>query len=155
MSVISKRTIFVGPVDGANHKPLMVEGPKVGANAITPGMLAAHTGAALTRRATAATVFGTLPLVADRNALLQKTVDEDYETNGEVVYTIQPRSGEFLNVRVVTGSVLIKGTPLAANAAGQLAVAATDGTEDVIAYSDENVTTATAAPGELVRVRFA
>jgi len=151
MSVIGKRVIFVGPADGMNHKPLNIEG--VATEAITPGSVvdfaAANAGFELSDAA--ATVFGEMFLVADKDQQRTKSVD-DLWTISENMVAIQPRSGEFINVLVVTGQALVKGTALTRVAPGLLTVAATNGTVDILCYSDEIVTT---SGTELVCVRVA
>ena len=55
---------------------------------------------------------------------------------------IAPRSGESMNVLCANAQVLVKGvTPLTRDGAGALRVALTDGTEEVLCYADETVTT--------------
>ncbi len=146
---IGKRTIFVGPADGANHKPLNVEAVAVAAT--TPGTVLSKSAAGFAASAVAATVFGQLPLIADKDQQRSLSVDDDW-TIAENMVAIQPRSGEFLNVLVVTAQDLEIGTALTRNGAGLLVIAATDGTEEIVAYSDEDVTTTAT---QLVRVRFA
>lgn len=148
MSVIGKRVIFVGPADGANHKPLNVEGVAVAA--VLPGTLMSKSGAGLDVSAVAATVFGQLTLIADKDQQRTRSVD-DLWTIAENMVSMQPRSGEFFNVLVVTAQALIVGTALARNGAGLLVIAATDGTEEIVAYSDEALTT---SGTQLVCCRF-
>lgn len=151
MSVKGKRVIWVGPADGANHKPLNQEG--IATEAITPGSIvdyaAANAGFELSDAA--ATVFGETFLVADKNQQQSLSVDDDWTINENMV-AIQPRSGEFVNALVVTGQALVKGTALTRVAAGHLTIAAVDGTVDIVGYSDEIVTTSAT---QLVRVRVA
>lgn len=154
MSDKTKRVIYVGPADGANEKPLNEEG--VCTEACLPGAVVdyAAASAGLELMDDAATVFGKPLLVADKDQMRSKSVD-DLWTADENMVAIRPRSGEFLNVRVVTGQALLRGTALTRSAAtpGNLVIAATDGTEEVLCYSDEAVTTA--ANNELVRIRVA
>jgi len=149
MSIIGKRSIWAGAVDGANQKPLNVEG--VAAAAILPGTVLSKSASGLAASAVAATVFGQLPLVADKDQGRSRSVDDAW-TIGENMVSIQPRSGEFLNVLVVTAQNLEIGTALARNGAGLLVIAATGGTNEIVGYSDEDVTT---SGTQLVRVRFA
>lgn len=144
-----KQTIYVGPADGANHKPLHMEAVAVAA--ITPGTVLSKAAAGFSASAVAATVFGQLPLIADKDQMRSLTVGDDWTINENMV-AIQPRSGEMLNVLVATGQNLEIGTALTRNGAGLLTIAATDGTEEIVAYSDEDVTTSAT---QLVRVRFA
>ena len=148
MSTIGKRVIYAGPADGSNDKPLNKEGLAVAATA--PGTVMSTSGAGLAASAVAATVFGQLPLVADKDQQRTRSVDDAWTINENMV-SIQPRSGEFINVLVVTAQVLIVGTALTRNGAGLLVIAATDGTEETVGYSDEALTT---SGTQLVRVRF-
>jgi len=140
MSTKGKRVIYVGPADGANHKPLNVEA--VATEAIAPGSIvdfaAANAGFELSDAA--ATVFGELFLVADKDQQRSKSVDDAWTINENMV-AIQPRSGELFNALVVTGQALVKGTALTRVAPGLLTIAATNGTVEIVAYSDEIVTT--------------
>lgn len=149
MSDIGKRVIYVGPADGSNHKPLNVEG--VAAAAIAPGTILKQTTTTLAASDIAATVFGQLLLVADKDQQRSKSVDDAW-TISENMVAIQPRSGEFMNILVATGQNLDPGTALSRNGLGALKIAATDGTEEIVAYSDEDVTTTATT---LVRVRVA
>lgn len=154
MSVKGKRTIFVGPADDADHKPLHIEGKAVAATA--PGTVLQETAAGLQANAIAATQFGEQLIVADKDQARSKSVDDSWTINENMVGII-PRSGDVLNVLVATGQTLIKGDALARNGAGLLKLAVTPATvgatsEEVVAYADEAVTTVAT---ELVRVRVA
>ena len=151
--MLGKRVIFVGPADGSNHKPLNVEGVCTEAG-ILPGSVIdfAAADAGLELNDDAATVFGKLFMVADKDQQQSKSVDAAWTLNENMV-GIQPRSGEFVNVRVITGQALVKGTPLSRSATpGALKIAVTDGTEDIVAHADETVTTTAT---QLVAVRVA
>lgn len=151
-SVRGKRVIFVGPADDADHKPLAIEG--IATEAILPGSILgfAAASAGLELSDAAATVFGEVPVVADKSQLPSRQIDEAWGI-GETMAAIQPRSGEFVNVLVITGQALVKGTALARSATpGTLQIAATGGTEDIFGFSDEIVTT-TATQLVCVRVR--
>lgn len=154
MSVITKRVIFVGPADDSNHKPLNIEGVATEAG-ILPGSVIdyAAASAGLELMDDAATVFGKPLLVADKDQMRSLSVDTAWAINENMV-AIQPRSGEFVNVLVITAQALLKGTALTRSVAtpGALIIAATDGTEEILCTSDEIVTTAAT---ELVRVRMA
>ena len=153
MSNLGKRTIFVGPADGANHKPMNLEG--VATEAAAPGSVMdyAAASAGFELMDDAATVFGKPLLVADKDQQRTKSVDDAWTVDENMV-VIQPRSGEFLNVLCVTAQTLVHGTALTRSAAtpGALVIAATDGTEEILCYADEIVTTAAT---QLVRVRIA
>ena len=150
MSIIGKRKIWVGPADASNVKPLIVEGLAV--DAIKPGSIVEQVAGGLQTLSTAATVFGAECLVAlEYGCHTGGTVDVDYSI-GDNALAGQARSGEFYNALVATTLVLTKGIPLSSNADGTLKLAATDGTEEILFYSDETVTTTAA---QLVRVRKA
>ena len=149
MSAKGYRLIYVGPADGSNHKPLNYEGEALGA--VAPGAIVEITSTGLQASTAAATVFGELLLVADKDQMRSKSVDDPWVV-GENMVAIQPRSGEFFNMLVATGQDLDAGTALTRNGAGLLTIAATDGSEDILCYSDEDKTTAAT---ELTRVRIA
>lgn len=154
MSTIGKRLIYVGPADGANHKPLNVEGKAI--TAIAPGTVVEQVATGLQINANAATVFGQELLVADKDQMRSLSVDDAW-TIDENMVAIAARSGEFLNVLVVTGQALVSGVPLSLNGAGLLKIAVTPATvgvtsEQVLCYADETVTTTAT---QLVRVRVA
>ncbi len=151
MSTLGKRVIYVGPADGSSHKPLNIEG--VATEAILPGTIVdfAAANAGFEASDAAATVFGELFMVADKDQQRSRSVDTAWTINENMV-AIQPRSGEFINALVVTGQALVKGTALTRVAPGLLTIAATDGTVDIVAYSDEIVTT---TASQLVCVRIA
>ncbi len=154
MSDIGKRTIYVGPADGSNHKPLNIEGKAVAATA--PGTVMQEVATGLQANALAAIIFGEQLIVADKDQQRSRSVDTAWTINENMV-AIQARSGEFLNVLVVTGQTLIKGSPLSRNGAGLLKLAVTPATvgatsEEIACFSDETVTTTAT---QLVRVRVA
>jgi len=138
MSDVGKRVIFVGPAGGNNSKPLNVEGVAVAATA--PGTLLTTSAAGLTASADAATVFGKLPLFADKDQQRSKSVDDAWLINENMV-AINPRSGEFLNVLVATAMTLLVGDPLVSNAAGLLVKGTGAGTQQVLMICDEDITT--------------
>ena len=156
MATIGKRVIFVGPADDANHKPLLVEGKAIAST--LPGLVMEEIATGLQINATAATVFGQELLVANKDWIKSKSVDDAWTIN-ENMEAVKLRSGEFANVIVVDGeNITSRGVPLSLNGAGKLKIAVTPATvgatsEQVLAYSDEiiNVSGADA----LVRVRVA
>jgi hypothetical protein len=153
MSTKGKRVIYVGPADGSNCNPLTVEGLATEAS-ILPGSVLdyAAASAGLELMDDAATVQGKPLLVANKDEFNSSSVDDAW-TSGETMIAIKPRSGEFLNVLVVTGQALVVGTPLTRSAAtpGSLVIA-TPATDQVLCYADEVVTTAAT---QLVRVSIA
>jgi len=154
MSVKGKRVIYVGPADGSNSKPLTIEGLATEAS-ILPGSVVhfAAASAGLELADDAATVFGKPLMVANKDEFNSASVDTAW-TNGESMIAIKPRSGEFLNVLVITGQALVVGTALTrvVGTPGALTIAATGGTEEILCYADEVVTTAAT---QLVRVSIA
>lgn len=154
MSTKGKRVIYVGPADGSNSKPLTVEGIATEAS-IAPGSVLhyAAASAGLELADDAATVFGKPLLVANKDEFNSSSVDDAWTLN-ETMIAIKPRSGELLNVLVITAQALVVGTALTrvAGTPGALTIAATDGTEEILCYADEVVTTAAT---QLVRVSIA
>jgi hypothetical protein len=156
MSTIGKRTIFVGPADDSNHKPLNVEGKAIAA--VLPGTVVEEVATGLQANANAATVFGQELLVADKDQMRSKSVDDAWTINENMV-ALKLRSGEFANVLVADGNnITARGVPLSLNGSGLLKIAVTPAvvgatSEQVLCFSDEiiNVSGADA----LVRVRVA
>lgn len=134
-----KNLIWTGPADGANNKPLNVEGEA--AAAILPGTLLVQTATTLAASTSAATVFGERMLVADKDQMRSELITKPW-TIAENMVGIHPRSGETMNVLCVTGQALVQGvTPLTRNGAGLLRIALTNGTEEIMCFADETVTT--------------
>lgn len=152
MSTIGKRVIYAGPSGGFDSgKPLAVEAKAT--EAILPGSVVeyAAANAGFKKHTTAATVFGVPFFVADKDQQRSKSVDDAWTINENMV-ALQPRDGEFYHVLVITAQALVKGTPLSrSGTAGALKIAATGGTEQIVAYSDEIVTTSAT---QLVRIRM-
>lgn len=148
-----KRTIYVGPADDADHKPLCIEGVCT-ESGVYPGSVMdfAATSGGLELMDDLATVFGKPLMVANVDEMRQKCVDEAWIVDENMV-AIYPRSGEFVNVLVVTAQALVRGTAMTRSSAtpGALVIAATDGTEQVLCHSDEIVTT---TDTQLVRMRI-
>lgn len=148
MSDLGKRTIYVGA--GVNNAtPLNMEG--VAVSAMLPGTLLKPEAAGLDASGDAATVFGTLPIFADKDQMRTKSVDDAW-TIAENMVGIVGRSGDFLNVLVATTQTLIVGDPLVSNAAGLLTKGTGASTQHVICVADEALTTSGTT---LVRVRIA
>ena len=150
MSTKGKRVIFVGPADNANHKPINVEGKAVAAT--TPGSIVSVSAAGLTKVTDATGDFKGPFLVADKDQMRSLSVDTDW-TIAENMVAIQPRSGEFVNALVITAQAVVVGSPLArSSTAGALKLADTTGTDEIVGYADETVTTTAT---QLVCVRVA
>lgn len=153
MSAIGKRTIYVGPAEGG--APLNVEAKALAA--IAPGTVVEEVATGLQANANAATVFGQELLVADKDQMRSKSVDDAWTINENMV-AIKARSGDYLNVLVASGNnITARGTPLSLNGSGLLKIAVTPATvgatsEQVLCYADEIVNVTSNA---LVRVRVA
>lgn len=154
MSVITKRVIYVGPGDYVDSKPLNVEGKAISAD-ILPGTVLKQVVTGLDTSDVAATVFGNLPLIADKDQMRTKSVDDAWTQNENMV-AIQARSGEMCNVLVAPAQDITRnGLPLSRNGDGTLKVAVQDGTEEIVAYSAQIInTTGGPATGTLVTVKF-
>lgn len=147
--------IWLGPVDGPNAKPLLEEGEC--AEAMGPGSVAdyAAAGAGFELMDDLGDTVGKPLMIANRKWSEGATITTDWTIN-ENMTVVKPRSGEFVQVKVVTGQALVFGTPLMRSATpGALTIATPlDGTDviEIVAYSDEDKTT---SGTELVRVRVA
>jgi len=119
---------------------------------ILPGSLVKTVATGYAKSDVAATVFGNKFLVADYAFLSAGDVSDAYAV-GDNVVARELKQDKGANV-LVAGSqnITVLNTPLSSNGDGTLKIAATDGTEQILAYADEviNVTTA-----QLVRVRGA
>jgi len=136
MSVKGKRKIWVGPADGPSCKPLLMEGLAV--DAFLPGTIVERTTSGLQTSSKDATVFGQEALVAvEYGAHTDSTVDTAY-TIDDVAEAALVRSGEFVNVLIADGNNITElGAPITSNGAGRGALAAIDGSEFILFYSDE------------------
>lgn len=147
---MSRNKIYVGAADSATYKHHLVEGLAV--DAIVPGTLVKQTAAGLATSDKLATVFDSEALVAiEQGAHVGAEIDTPY-TIGDTAMAAQARSGEFFLVSVAAGqNITSKGVGLSSNGDGSLKIAATDGTEQILFYSDEIVNTGGAAALVLVR----
>lgn len=154
MSDKGKRLIWLGPADGANAKPLNIEGVAVASTA--PGTIMQQTGSGLQANALAGIIFGEQLIVADKDQMRSKSVDDAWTINENMV-AIAPRSGEFINLLIATTQTLIIGSPISRNGAGLGKLAVTPATvgatsEEILCFSDELITTSATT---LVRCRVA
>ena len=108
MSIQGKRVIWAGP--SGSGKPLASEGVATQAD-IKPGMVLSRSGSGFAKNANAATKFGEQNLIADKDQMRSKSVDDLWAQNENMV-AIVPRSGEAANVLVITAQTLIVGSPL-------------------------------------------
>lgn len=143
---MAKNTVFAGSVD---HQPTIVEA-RASTGTIKPGHLLNRVSGQFALTATNGE-SGAL-YIADLNSMKQGGIDDAY-TSGDTVKAFYPKAGELYHVRSAVANYTAVDTPLTVNAAGQVRVALTDGTEEIVAYVDEviNVTVA----DSLVRVRMA
>lgn len=136
-----RNKIWVGPADGANAKPLVVEGKA--ADDFSPGELLVRTATGLATSANASTVLGQEPIIfREIGAHLGADVDTK-ATVGDNARAVKLRSGEFALVRVAaTQNITSKGLALTSNGDGTFKLAAA--ADDKIVYSEEiiNVTVA-------------
>ena len=150
MSVITKRVIYMGPADGSDHKPLTIEGLAIAATA--PGSVVGEGVNGFTKLADTSGDFIKQFLVADKDQQRSKSVDDDW-TIAENMVVIAPRSGEMVNVLCITAQAITAGIALArSGTAGALKLAANDGTDEIVGYAAETVTTTAT---QLVAVRVA
>lgn len=147
---MSRNKIYVGAADSATYKHHLVEGLAV--DAIVPGTLVKQTAAGLATSDKLATVFDSEALVAiEQGAHVGAEITTAY-TIGDTAMAAQARSGEFFLVSVAAAqNITSKGVGLSSNGDGSLKIAATDGTEQILFYSDEIVNTGGAAALVLVR----
>lgn len=146
MATNGKRAIFV---DGCTLP--VIEG--VATAAVRPGALVELSAAGLAENNNAATVFGTMPVFADYNMLQAKPVGTSWAI-GENVICRQLEQGKIANVLVAASqNITSRGVGLSSNGAGALKIALTNGTEHIVAYSDEIINTGGSVA--LVRVRGA
>ena len=149
---MAKRKIYLGPINSGLNGPLMVEGLAV--DAFTPGELLVQSASGLATSGLAATVFTSECLLAKEISESEGGTIATAYTIGDTAVAIAVRSGEFANAVVAASqNITSKGVGLASNGSGQLAIAATDGTEQILFYSDEIVNTGGAVA--LVTVRKA
>lgn len=142
-----KRLIFCD-----EYAPKAQEGIALDAG-ILPGSLVDFAATGFNQNADAATVFGNQLLIADYAINGAGDVDTAWTQNDSMVARALPTDCR-ANVLVAAGNnILAVGTPLSSNGDGTLKIALTNGTEKIVAYSDEIINVAGAAA--LVRVRGA
>ena len=126
-----KRLIFSGGMTLCATEGAAADGT------ILPGMSVTHTATTLAKNAEASTVFGSPHLFADYDMLRAKTVDDLYAAGANVIAR-ELTQGDTANLLVAAGTNSTKrGIALASNGDGTLKIAATDGTDYILAYTDE------------------
>lgn len=143
-----KNSIFVG---GVGRIKQTIEG--VAQSAFKPGQLLARgTGSAIDATAKASTTFGNEFLICDDQPSTLGGSTSTAVTVGETIEAISVNDGDFVLLSFAnTQNVTAKGLPVASNGDGDFKLAATGGTEQVFAVTEEviNVT----AAGTLVLCR--
>lgn len=135
----SKTLVWRGSATAANRQPLLIEG--IALDAMLPGTLVEVTATGIQTSDNAATVFDLTPTLANRDVMRQKNMDETWVLN-DSMQAVEFRSGEFGTARVAAGQDITKRrTALSSNGDGTLKIAATDGTEQILFYSDEIINT--------------
>ena len=114
MAAKGKHVIFLGPNEKVS--PQILEAPAENAG-LLPGMLIGlNASGNFIPNATADAKAA--PIIAQENYLEQKTTDDAY-TDGDTVYGIQVRDGEYVNVLVNAGNnITAMNTPLTSNGDG-------------------------------------
>jgi len=143
-----RNKIWVGPADGGNAKPLIVEDAVL--DDFSAGELLVQSATGLATSTKAGTLFNQEVLLArEIGAHLGGDIDTK-ATVGDTGQAIRLRSGEFALVRVAaTQNILSKGTGLTSNGDGTFKIAVTPATigvtsEQVLVFAEEivNVTVA-------------
>ena len=143
---MAKRKIWLGPLDNGVNGPLYVEGLVV--DAFTAGELLRRTSSGLATSNIGATAFNNEISEAEGGNITTPA------TVGDTGKAISVRSGEFVNASVgASENITSKGVALSAKGDGTLKIAVTDGSEQILFYSDEIINTGAAVA--LVQVRKA
>ena len=146
----SKTLVWRGNAGGAEMSPNLYEG--IALDAMLAGTLVEAVATGIQTSDNADTDFTQTPMFANRDVMRQKNMDQPWVIN-ESMQAVEFRSGEFGCVRVAAGQDITKRrTGLASNGDGTLKIAATDGTDKILCYSDEIINTAGAVA--LVNVYF-
>lgn len=88
--------------------------------------------------------------VADLNFLKQEDAATSVWASGDTAVAFEPRVGERYNMLVATAQTLVVDSPLASDGDGTLRLGVV-GTDDILCYADEAITTTAA---QLVAVKF-
>lgn len=141
--------VYSGPAD--NVKPLYDEKPIASGQTIYPGMLVIEASGEYTVHATAGQGNGAIRIV-DLDIVKQTGVSTVYTAGGNA-YAFWPTPGQTYNVVLAASQTITKDEALTSDGAGAVRTAALDGTEEILFYADEAVTT-TGATGR-IRARVA
>lgn len=150
MAVNGKRNIF-------NDEKNITSYNATATAAIRPGALVVQSTVssndAVTESALADNVTNQRSMLADYNFLQALTVDDSWAENSVCVFREVPKNCRANALVAASQNITTRGTPLSSNADGTLKIAAADGTDVVLFYSDEIINTGAAAT--LVHVRGA
>lgn len=141
--------VFSGPA--ANVHPLYDEAVVASGQTPLPGMLVIEASGEYTVHATAGQGNGAIR-VLDMDVVKQGSATTAYAA-GDTAYAFWPQPGQTYNVVLAASQTITKDEALTSNGAGAVRTAALDGTEEILFYADEDVTT-TGSTGR-VRARVA
>lgn len=108
--------IWAGPADGANHKPLTVEGVALAAD-ILPGNSVAIEATGINNSANDGTTASRILIAREVGEQFGATITTPW-TNAENMVAISPRSGEFVYVNMAASAALDQGAGITDNGAG-------------------------------------
>lgn len=135
----NKTLVWRGNVADANRQPLLFEGICVDSG-VLPGTLMKVVASGLETSDVASTVAGTKLLLANRDLMRQKNMDDTWVQN-DTMQAVEFRSGEFGVARVASGqNITARRTALTSNGDGTLIIA-NPAADHIIAYTDEIINT--------------
>lgn len=143
---MAKNVIWAGPADGSNCSPMTVEGEA--AAALIPGSLADIAAEQIAYSNADGTAPVNVLIVREVGEQFGKTITDPW-TAGENSITVQPRSGEFVNVRLAASQNVAFGAALTSNGDGTFKVAGA--ADHPMLYAREAVVTAAGVTSTLVR----
>lgn len=108
--------IWVGPADGANRKPLTVEGTPAAAN-ILPGMLVTVEAGVMAQSANDGTTESRLIIAREVGEQFGLTITDPLPANNNGI-AVAPRSGEFFNVTLAAAQTIVVGDALTSAGGG-------------------------------------
>lgn len=143
---MATNVIFRGAVEIV--KPIQTEAPA--ATELKAGALVFKSSGEFAEFATDGGGAGVKLYLVDVNFLKQEAAATSTWASGDTTVAFEPRPAELYNALVATGQTLAKDSPLASNGDGTLRLGVV-GTDDIIAYADEAVTT---TAEQLVAIKF-
>lgn len=134
MAVNGKRNIFNDVKDLTSYNA-------VATAAIRPGSLVVQSTVsnndAVTESALADNVTNQRSMLADYNFLQAQTVDDSWAANSVCVFREVPKDCRANALIAANQNITQRGTPLSSNADGTLKIAAADGSDVILFFSDE------------------